>query len=67
MFFIVNDTKYFMKPKCSVTQSSVMTHPYKWEIADMLSEKNIFSSVDPSYNELCRGHGILFDIITVQK
>ena len=56
-----------MKPKCSVTQSSVMTHPYKWEIADMLSEKNIFSSVDPSYNELCRGHGILFDIITVQK
>ena len=30
-------------------------------------EKNVFSTVDPSYNELWRGHGILFDIIAVRK
>ena len=29
--------------------------------------KNIFSTVDPSHNELWRWHGILFDIIMVQK
>ena len=54
MFFIENDTKSFMKPKCSVTQSSAMSfaHPCKWAIADVLSGKNIFSTVDPSYNEL---------------
>ena len=30
-------------------------------------KKNILSTVDPSYNELWRGHGILFDIIAVRK
>ena len=28
-----------MKPECSVTQSSAMTQPYKWEIADVLSRR----------------------------
>ena len=41
MFFIVNDTKYFLKPECSVTQSSAVTHPYEWAIADVLSGKKI--------------------------
>ena len=48
----VNDTKSFMKPECSVTQCCAMMHPYKWAIADVLSGKNIFSTVDPSYNKL---------------
>ena len=30
MFFIVNDTKSFIKLECSVSQSSAMTHPCKW-------------------------------------
>ena len=40
MFLIVNDTKSFMKHEYSVTQSSVMIHPYKCAIADVFSEKN---------------------------
>ena len=32
MLFIVNNKKSFMKPECSVTQSSAMTHPQKWTI-----------------------------------
>ena len=52
MFFIVNYTKSLMKPECSIAQDSAMTHPYKWAIADVLSGKNIFSTVDPSDNEL---------------
>ena len=39
MFFLVDDTKSFMKPECSVTQSSAMAHPDKWAIADVLSGK----------------------------
>ena len=39
MFFIVDDTKSFMKHKCSATQNSVMTHPHKCAVADVLSEK----------------------------
>ena len=50
-----------MKPECSATQSSTMTLPYKRAIADMLSGKIIFSTVDLSYNELLRRHGVLFD------
>ena len=46
MFFIVNDTKSFTKPQCSVNQISVMAYPYKWEMADVLSGKKI------NYNEL---------------
>ena len=41
-----------MKPEYSVTQSSAMTHPYKWAITEVLSEKNICSTAEPSYNEL---------------
>ena len=54
MFFSQNDAKYFMKPECSVTQSSAMSfaHLYKWPIADVLSGKNIFSTADPSSNKL---------------
>ena len=48
MFFIVNDMKSFMKPEYSVIQSSAITHPYKWTIADVFSEKNVFSTVEPS-------------------
>ena len=51
-FFTVNDAKSFVKPECSVTQSYAMTHPHKWAIANVLSGKKIFSTVDPSYNEL---------------
>ena len=40
-----------MKPKCSATQSSAMAHPYKWAIADVVSGKNIFITVDPSDKE----------------
>ena len=47
MFFIAYDPKSFMKPECSITQSNAMTHPYKWAIADVLSGKNIFTTVDP--------------------
>ena len=66
MFFIVNGTKSFMGPGCSVTQGPHMTHPYKLAIAAMLSGKNSFNnSYKNSYNELWRGHGILCDIITV--
>ena len=46
MFFIVSDKKFFMKPEYSVIQNSAMMHRYKWEIADVLSEKKIFSTVD---------------------
>ena len=35
--------------------------------AVVLSGKNTFSTVGSSYNELWGEHGILFDIITVQK
>ena len=48
MFFIVNDAKSFMKPECSVTQSSqssAMSHPYIRAIADVLSGKNMFSTL----------------------
>ena len=37
-----------MKPECSVTQSSAMTHPCKCAIADASSGKNIFSTVGSS-------------------
>ena len=49
MFFIVNGTKSFMGPGCSVTQGSDMTHPYKLAIAAMLSGKNSYKN---SYNKL---------------
>ena len=39
MFFIVDDTKSFMKHECSVTQNSVMAHPHKCAVADVLSGK----------------------------
>ena len=48
MFFIVYDTKSFMESEYFVIQSSDMTDPYKWVIADVLSEKNTFSTVDPN-------------------
>ena len=67
MFFIVNDTKSFMKPECFVSQTSAMMHPYKWTIVDVLSGKNIVSIVHPSSNKLWRVHGILFDIGTIRK
>ena len=67
MFLIVHETKFFKKPECYVTLSSAMTHPYKCAIADVLSGRNIFSIVDPSYNKLFRSHGILYDIIRVRK
>ena len=35
----------------------------KWAIADVLSGKNIFSTVNHSYNKLWKCHGILFDTI----
>ena len=44
--------KSFMKPEYPVIQSSDMTHPQKWAIADEATG---------------RGHRIMFDIITVQK
>ena len=52
MFFFVDDTKSFMKPEWSVTQSSNMVHPYKWAIADVLSGKNIFRTMNLNHNEL---------------
>ena len=52
MFFIVNDTKSFMKPECSVTQSSAMTYQYKWAIANVLSGKNISITVEHKHNKL---------------
>ena len=67
MFIIGNDRKSFIKPEYAVIQNSAMTHPYKWAIADVLFGKNIFSTVGSSYNELWRGNGILFDLITIQK
>ena len=41
MFFVINDTKSFMKPECFVTPSFAMTHPYKWPIADCYLEKYV--------------------------
>ena len=41
-----------MNPESFITQSSAITHPYKWAIADVLSGKNIFSTFDSNYNEL---------------
>ena len=52
IFFIVNDTKSFLKSEYSVIQSFDMMYPYKWAIADALSGKNIFGTLDPSYNQL---------------
>ena len=52
MFFFVDDTKSFMKPEWSVTQSSNMVHPYKWAIADVLPGKNIFRTMNLNHNEL---------------
>ena len=52
MFFIVYDTKSFMRRPCSVTQNSEMKDPCKWSATDMLSGKIIFSTVDPNYNKL---------------
>ena len=46
MFFIVHDTKSFMKCPCSVTQSSEKMDPRKWSTTDALSGKIIFSTVD---------------------
>ena len=40
--------KSLMKPEYSITQSSAITHPYKWAIADVFSEKNVFSIVEPN-------------------
>ena len=48
-------------------QSFAMVYLYKWVIADVLSGKNNFSTVGPSYKNLWRGHGILFDIKIVRK
>ena len=31
-----------MNPEYSITQSSTMTHPYKWATVDVLSKKNIY-------------------------
>ena len=67
MFFILTNTKSFMEPQCSVIQSSAMAHPYKRAIADVQSEKNIFSTVESTYSELWRGDGSLFNIITVRN
>ena len=41
----------------SVTESSVMIHPYNWAIADVLFEKKPLV-VDLSYNKLSQYHGI---------
>ena len=49
MFLIVNDTKPFMKPGCSVSHSSNMMHPYKWAIGDMLPGKNILKQWTQAY------------------
>ena len=51
MFYIVSDAKPFIKSESSVTQSSAMTHSYKWAIVGVLSGKIFFSTVDPSYNK----------------
>ena len=61
MFSIVNKKKSLIKPECSVTQSLVMMHQYKYAIAEVLSGKNIFGTVNPSYD----GQRILFDMIMV--
>ena len=66
MFFITNDEKSSMKPEYTVTQSSSMTHPYKWSLAGILFEKNIFSTVN-SFITDSEGHIILFDTITVKN
>ena len=39
MFFMVNETKSFMKPEYSVIQSSAIHISYKWATADVLSGK----------------------------
>ena len=39
----------------------------KWAIADVLSGKNIFSTVNPSYNKLWKCYEILFDTIKVRN
>ena len=39
MFCIVNETKSFMKPECSVIQSPAIYIPYKWAAADALFRK----------------------------
>ena len=40
---------------------------FLWAIAAGLAENKFFSTVDPSYKELCKDHGILFDIIRLRK
>ena len=67
MFFILNYAKSLIEPQCSAAQSSSMTHPYKWAIADVLYGKNIVDRVDSSCNQLWKSHGTLFDIIAVRK
>ena len=52
MLFIIDDTKFFIYPEYSVIQRSAMVHTCKWAIADVISGKNTFSTVDHSCNEL---------------
>ena len=68
-FFHWKSYEVFHEAWNSVTQSSAMwrIHTNGKEIADVLSGKNICSTVDPKYNKLWRGQGILFDIIAVRR
>ena len=68
-FFHWKSYEVFHEAWNSVTQSSAMWHIHTngKEIADVLSGKNICSTVDPKYNKLWRGQGILFDIIAVRR
>ena len=61
IFFIVNDSQPFSKPKYSFCYSEFHTWciPYKWAIPDVLA--------DPSYIKLWRNSRVLFDIVEARR
>ena len=41
MFFILNDTKSFMKPEYSIIQCSSLKNLYEWKMPHVLYEKKL--------------------------
>ena len=58
---------YFPAFGLNTDQSNSEYGHFSLSVADVLSGKNFFSTVDPSYYELWRGNGILFDMITFRS
>ena len=70
MFFVVTNSKTFMKSEHSATYSELCYDPStqmgnSWHVTWKTTA--IFIRVDSIYNELSRDHVILLDIVKVRK